>query len=1062
MRQTGVPHVDRTSPSLTEDTPTAMIPPTDMGEGVEELQPFREKTVLEPFIAWLGRKKNYQWDLVHHETLQEQPAQFSPIPQELHPKAADLIRCRGIEAVYSHQAEAIRLALQGQNIVLSTNTASGKTLAYQAPVIDRLLRNPAATALFLFPLKALERDQRDAFLQLAGDSGITAAVYDGDTPESERRKIRNSHPRVIVTNPDMLHLSMLSYHDLWRDFFSNLSFVVLDEVHTYRGIFGSHISQVVLRMMRICQAYGARPQFIACSATIANPGELVSNLIGSQVAVVNRSGAPSSRRHFLFVNPHLSPYTVASRVFVAALQEGLKTIVFTKARKITELITMWVLHDAPHLKHRISSYRAGFLPEERREIEARLFSGKMDGVISTSALEMGIDVGGLDLCVLVGYPGTIINTWQRSGRVGRGGQPSGIVMIAAADALDQYFMRNPQDFFQRDCERAVLDPGNREVLKKHIPCAAAEVPIQEDEAWTKAPELQSVIEELEEAGSLLRFNDGSIRSTERRPQRHVDLRSIGDSYAIFLEDRKTPIGSSSGGRAFKECHQGAVYLHRSKQYIVTELDLERRNAVVAPARLNYYTRSRSDKTTTILRAPVRSRDFPGFTLREAEIKVTEVVGAYEKRRTSGQDLIGVVELELPPLHFETVGIWIEIPDRVNKAITDASLHFMGGIHALEHAAISMFPLFALCDRDDIGGISTPLHEQVGKAAVFIYDGHPGGVGLAHCAFDVIEELLEKTLDLVKGCPCEDGCPSCIHSPKCGSGNKPLDKEACIATLELLLHPERDPFAKPVRRRKKPEIFPHLAADSPFPAGDRPQASLESAVRDARAKTKTIRRRKPRLPDIEADPSGPSKKLEHSGNPVAKQGTQPLVEIPDGVVVFDLETRHLAEEVGGWKYISRLGLSLGVAYTRSQGFLTFTEESVSDLVALLKGASLIVGFNHIQFDYEVLRPYTTENLRKLPNLDILLSIKGALGRRVSLDHLAEVTLGLKKSGNGLEAVKWFREGNTEALERYCRDDVRITGDLYRYGLTNRHLLYRTKGMKLGKVAVDWPLPVSAKP
>jgi DEAD/DEAH box helicase domain-containing protein len=1018
------------------------------------------KIVLESFLEWLGRSKNYQWDLVHHEVLEKRDARLEPIPEELDPRARALVRACGIETVYSHQAEAIRLSLQGRNVVLSTSTASGKTLAYQAPVVDRLLQDPLATALFLFPLKALERDQRDAFISLAGSSGITAAAYDGDTPESERRKIRNNPPRVIITNPDMLHLSVLGYHDSWKEFLGHLCYVVLDEVHAYKGIFGSHISQVILRMKRICAAYKSRPQFMACSATIANPGEFVSKLIAEDVAVVDRSGAASSRRNFVFVNPNLSPYTVAARVFVAALQEGLKTIVFTRARKITELITMWVISDAPHLKNRISSYRAGFLPEERREIEAKLFSGQMDGVISTSALEMGIDVGGLDLCVLVGYPGTIINTWQRGGRVGRGSRPSAIVLIAGTDALDQYFMRNPSDFFQRDCEQAVLDPGNKEVLKRHIPCAAAEFPISPEEEWIQTPEIQAIVEELEADGAVFRFRDGSIRCPERRPHRHVDLRSIGDSYGIFLEDRKTLIGSSSGARAFKECHKGAVYLHRTKQYVVKELDLERRNVVVTHARLNYYTRAHSEKTTTILRAPIRSREFPGFIIREAQLKVTEIVDSYEKRRTSGQDLIGVVDLQLPPIHFETVGIWIEIPDKIREGVTEAGLHFMGGIHAMEHAAISMFPLFALCDRDDIGGISTPQHEQVGKAAVFIYDGHPGGVGLAHRAFDVIEELLEKTRVLVETCKCEDGCPSCIHSPKCGSGNKPLDKQACLVTLEALLHPEEDPLAKlRLPPSEPPVIFPDLV-NRGHDSGRRKIEQSGDLVPDRVSKPKTLRRRKPGHSDVRNEASTTEaheteSRLIKAAPSDALEGA--LIEMPQGVVVFDLETRKLAEEVGGWKHISRMGLSLAVTYSREDGFLTFTEETVSDLVAVLKRAALVVGFNHMRFDYEVLRPYTRENLRGLPNLDILLSVKGALGHRVSLDQLAEATLKQKKSGHGLDAVKWLREGKIDLLEKYCQDDVRITADLYRFGLTHRHLKYASRTGKPGRVPVDWMPP-----
>ena len=613
--------------------------------------------MLNLFLQWVEESARYQWVATYAKEFPHKPPELADIPSELHPEVAGLLRDSGVQKVYSHQAEAVRVALSGKNVVLCTETASGKTLAFHAPVMDRLIRDPNARALFLFPLKALERDQRDSFLSLAGKSGLTAAVYDGDTPESERRKIKTNPPRVLITNPDMLHLGVLPYHYAWRSFLGNLCYIVLDEVHTYKGIFGSHISQVLLRMLRVCRTYRAQPQFIACSATISNPGTFVSRLIGQDVEVVNRSGAPCSERHFVFVNPILSPYTVAARFFAKALESGLKTIVFTRARKITELITTWVLQEAPHLRGRISSYRAGFLAEERREIEAKLFSGAMDGVISTSALEMGIDVGGLDLCILVGYPGTIINTWQRGGRVGRGHRPSAIVMIAGSDALDQYFIRNPEDFFERNCEEAVLDPMNREVLKRHIPCAAAETPLMPDEPWIQDEDMRSIVDELEQASVLARYPDGSWRAVMQRPHRDVDLRGIGSSFSIFMEDGKKLIGSSSGSRVFTECHEGAVYLHRARQYVVTKLDLKRQNAFVKADRVAYYTRALSEKDTEILRAPIRSREFPGFTVHEANLKVTERITGYEKRRTSGQELIGVVDLNLPPLHFETVGIW---------------------------------------------------------------------------------------------------------------------------------------------------------------------------------------------------------------------------------------------------------------------------------------------------------------------------------------------------------------------------------------------------------------------
>jgi DEAD/DEAH box helicase domain-containing protein len=1014
--------------------------------------------VLAQFLTWLSNPPGFLWSLCHHEIIPEKKPDLRPIPEGIHPDVIRLLKSSGFAELYSHQAESVSSSLQEQDVVLCTSTASGKTLSYQIPILDTLIRNPNARSLFLFPLKALERDQKDSFLSIAKDSGLTAGVYDGDTPEAERRKIRMQPPRVLITNPDMLHLGLLAFHETWKEFFGNLTHIVLDEVHTYKGIFGSHISQVLLRVLRVCRLYGSNPLFFTCSATIANPAVLMKRLTGRDFRVVDVSGAPSSDRHFLLVDPVSSPYTAAAEMFAAALKCGLKTIVFTKARKITELITRWVLQSNPHLKSRISSYRAGFLPEERREIESKLFSGEMDGVISTSALEMGIDVGGLDLCILVGYPGTIINTWQRGGRVGRAGRPSAIVLLAGHDALDKYFLRNPTDLFKRNCEEAILDPYNREVLKKHIPCAASETPISPQEEWTGHDEIKDVLAELEDEGILYRpHKESPWSSSAKRPHRTVDLRGIGTSFPIFLDGTKSLIGNSAGKRVFTECHEGAVYLHKAREYLVTKLDLERKIILVKPERLNYYTRALSEKDTEILRAPLRSNEFPGYIIREANLKVTERIHAYEKRRVSSQELISVTDLELPPLHFETVGIWIEIPETVRSYIQDRGLGFMGGIHAMEHAAISMFPLFALCDRDDIGGISTPDHPQVCKPAVFIYDGHPGGVGLSHRAFDIIDELLRKTLTLVETCPCEDGCPSCIHSPKCGSGNKPLDKQACILTLKLLLEPDTA-LKKPVTRLRKASerqrdsaIAPELKA-APF-REDVPDKKTKPRIFPELA-ARVLSRERPIEPARVSCRTSPP--VSCTGGPESESlpGSQTKIQCSPGLVVFDIETQKLANEVGGWRNVRKMKVALAVAYCENLGFLTFREEQTADLINLLLTAPLIVGFNHMRFDYEVLSAYTREDLRALPNLDILACVESSLGFRLPLDHLSEVTLGRNKSGHGTEAVTWFREGRMDLIEKYCRDDVCLTRDLYKYGLENGYLLYKRKDRRICQIPLNW--------
>ena len=454
--------------------------------------------------------------------------------------------------------------------------------------------------------------------------------------------------------------------------------------------------------------------------------------------MVDSEGAPRAGQHFLFLNPEKSPNFSAARLFLQCLRQGFRTIAFTQSRKVTELIHVWVSQLAPDLQGRISSYRAGFMPEERRRIERRLARGDLLGVISTSALEMGIDIGYLDVCLLVGYPGTIINTWQRGGRVGRSGRESLVILVAKPDALDQYFMRHPEDFFGRGFEAALLDPDNPHVVEAHLPCAAAERPLTGlDRAfWPEAwPEH---LEALERAGALSRTVEGEPTwfAVQRNPHLVVDIRSTGESYTIFDKESGEAIGTVDGIRAFKECHPGAVYLHRARQYLVDRLVLEKKDIVAHRTGRRYFTRARSEKETEILRT-LRSKPEGQFLVREGDLKVTERVTGYEKRALPGQELMGVFPLDLPPQTFETIGFWVEIEPALQKFVERQGLHFMGGIHAVEHAAIGIFPLFALCDRNDIGGICYPLHPQLGKSAIFIYDGYPGGVGLAQRGFEIV-------------------------------------------------------------------------------------------------------------------------------------------------------------------------------------------------------------------------------------------------------------------------------------------------------------------------------------
>lgn len=956
---------------------------------------------LKDYIESIQADRDWGSACVYHRYLPPEEGAYADTEDLPDPLARALGRW-GVHALYRHQVEALDRIRSGRHVLVATATASGKSLIYNLAVMEAIHKRPETRALYLFPLKALEQDQFKTFQTFCGGfdgPAVSAAVYDGDTTSYRRKQIRTQAPNVLFTNPDMLHRGILPHHASWQRFFESLAFVVLDEVHTYRGIFGSHMNQVLRRLQRLCRAYGASPQFILLSATVNNPGEFASRLIQDRVEVVDEGGAPRSGRHFVFLNPAQGTNFLAARFFVQCLEAGFRTIAFTQARKVTELMHVWAARLAPRLRDRISSYRAGFMPRERREIEKKLATGKLLGVISTSALELGIDIGNLDICILVGYPGTVLTTWQRGGRVGRSGEESLVALIAKPDALDQYFMRHPESLFERSYEAAVLDPDNACVTRAHLPCAAAERPLTLDDRESWPNHVPETLEDLEASGDLVRSADDppTWYAARKRPHLGVNIRSVGDTYTIFDALTGEAIGSVDGLRAFKECHPGAVYLHRGEHFRVDRLDLEKRDVIATRADLKYFTRTRSDKETSVLRVH-RSRPRGRFVVREGDLRVTEQITGYEKRALPGQELLGVVGLELPSTTFETVGFWIEIEPVIRDMVEARGLHFMGGIHAIEHAAIGMFPLFALCDRNDIGGICYPHHPELEKGAIFIYDGHPGGVGLAQRGFEVVAELLERTLEHVSACECEEGCPSCIHSPKCGSGNKPLDKAAAILVLECLLG--RVPL-KSRGKKTEPDALP---------------------------------------------------------GPEAKEALEEPETPRPSVVFLDLETRMLAQEVGGWQNAHLMRISVAVAYdSRTERFLSFTEDEVDDLLALLEKADLVVGFNVKRFDYRVLGAYAAWDLKALNTFDILEDLHRRLGFRLGLDHLARETLQKGKTADGLQAVAWFREGDMERLTSYCRADVDVTRKLFLFGLENGYLVYRRKQEdRRVRLPVDWDL------
>jgi DEAD/DEAH box helicase domain-containing protein len=977
--------------------------------------------------------------------------------------------------LWTHQTEGIAAVRRGENVLVTTPTASGKSLVFQVPPLEEAVRGGPGHGLFLFPLKALGQDQRGKFLRLAQEAGIPPEVagceiYDGDTPGSKRTAIRKNFPRVVISNPDMLHLGVLGHWTGWGPFLADLRWVVLDELHTYRGIFGSHFHHVLQRFFRLCRSVGSDPVLIASSATAANAGEFAETLTGRKFHWISQSGAPREDRHLLLFQPEASPYTTALQLFVRFINAGLKTIVFTKARRITELLYSWLRRQEPALAARVASYRAGFLAEERRRIEAALFEGKLDGVISTSALEMGIDVGGLDACILVGYPGSMMATWQRSGRVGRDGRESITAMVAMPDALDQYFLDHPEQFLERPCERLIVDPVNDPVSRAHLVCAASEMPLCGDDRAYLAPH-QARVEKLLRQGHLLAAADGDeIFSLRRRPQRHINLRGTGETFAILAGGRT--IGTVDGVRVLHECHPGAVYLHAGRQFLVEALEREERRVLAAAADLDYFTTPLTEKETEILEVLEERSEGP-LQAWLGRLKVTERVVGFERKRIHGQEVIDQTPLDLPPVEFETVGLWWAAPRAAEETLRRRGEHFLGSLHASEHAGISLFPILALCDRGDIGGISYPLHPQLGTGAVFIYDGHPGGVGIAARGFEDLADLLGRIEALIAGCPCETGCPSCVQSPKCGNGNRPLDKPGAARVLRLLLGREEpavawgeavrvtlvvaEPDEAPAQegdRRSPLQPSAEVDADLDVPAAEvvgatcgRPLPAEESpAQRHASLRSAPATSFEP----IRAEPL----LLQRPSVPLGQ------VRVRAGeprTILFDIETLRSAADVGGWHKAHRMGIAVGVVCHLEEGrFEVFPEPQVRDLVEALRGASLVIGYNIKRFDYLVLSGYTGEDFsRTLPTLDLLEDVASRLGFRVGMGHLAQETLGIGKSADGLQSLEWVRQGRLDLVEAYCRKDVEILRDLYLHGRREGHLFYRDRNRDVRlKLGVEW--------
>ncbi len=753
------------------------------------------------FIDHVRQQPWYDDQIVHVERIPRQRARYGRLHKPLPKPLDEALRRAGLSQFYVHQAAGINAVRAGQHVIVSTGTASGKTLVYHVPTLEALLTQSAARALYVFPTKALAQDQLRALKELATGClpDLKVETYDGDTPQGRRARIR-TQAQVVLTNPDMLSLGILPNHAMWSHFLANLKYVVVDEAHVYRGVFGSHVANVLRRLRRLCALYGAKPQFICCSATIANPGEHMARLVGVAPTVVDQDGSPHGPRDFVLWNPPLidapsgtrrSANTEATHLFVELVMNGVRNITFTRSRRTAELIQLYargVLADqAPRLVEKVRTYRAGYLPKQRREIEQGLFKGQIIGVTATNALELGVDIGDLDATVLVGYPGTIASTWQQAGRAGRGERHALSFLIGLDGPLDQYLMRHPDYLFKRPVESALIDPGNPYILPVHLCCAAFEQPLTSaDEELFGGDDFVQAMIGLERRGLLEYRQERWYYMGLGYPADEVHIRSsTGEQFDIVdTSAGYALLESIDAATALYQVHPGAVYLHQGESYLVTELDLLSRTAYVVPTEARFYTQPKDSVDVHIVRS-YRSRLVGGVPAYLGMVRVRAQVVGYRKKRQFTDEVLEEVPLDLPPQEFDTAAVWWDLPDKLIRQLKTRGRDVPGGLHAMEHACIGMLPLFAMCDRLDLGGLSTECHADTGQPQVFVYDAFPGGVGIAEKGFNILEQWWTATLQAIVECPCEDGCPSCVQSPRCGNNNEPLDKGVARVLLEAL-------------------------------------------------------------------------------------------------------------------------------------------------------------------------------------------------------------------------------------------------------------------------------------
>ncbi|QVT78049.1 RNA helicase CrhR [Nocardioides aquaticus] len=764
--------------------------------------PPRGRAALDRLVALPGRADR----LTHLETLAPRAARHAPWPAWAPAEVVTAFAARGVATPWAHQVAAAETAHQGGHVVLSTGTASGKSLAYQLPALSDVLaaRGPrlqrGATVLYLAPTKALAQDQLAALDFLA--LGVRVTTHDGDSPQEQRDWARD-HAEYVLTNPDMLHRSLLPGHERWARFLGALRYVVVDECHHYRGVFGAHVAQVLRRLRRICARYGASPTFVLASATVAEPEVAARRLTGLPVTAVTDDASPRGEVSLALWEPPLTPgggengapvrraaSSEVADLLTDLVLDDVRTLAFVRSRRGVEHVAMTtaglLAEVDPSLSRTVAAYRGGYLPEERREIEQALRRGDLRGLAATNALELGIDVSGLDAVLMAGFPGTRAALWQQLGRAGRGGQGSLGVLVARDDPLDTYLVHHPEALLGRPVEASVFDPDNPHVLGPHLCAAAAELPLTTEDLPLFGPATADVLVRLVDAGLLRRRPRGWFWTDRRRPSDLVDIRSSGGA-AVSLVEAGTGrvVGTVDGGRAHGDVHTGAVYVHRGETWHVDDLDLDDHVATMTRTPVDYSTSARELTDITIV-TEREHRWWGPCRLSVGEVDVAHQVVAFLRRRVPGGEVLGEEPLDLPERRLRTAAVWWTVPDEVLAAAGLAAVDLPGAAHAAEHCSIGLLPLFATCDRWDIGGVSTARHPDTGLLTVFVHDGHPGGAGFAERGYASARAWLGATRAAIADCECLEGCPSCVQSPKCGNQNNPLDKDGAVRLLDVLL------------------------------------------------------------------------------------------------------------------------------------------------------------------------------------------------------------------------------------------------------------------------------------